>query len=172
MLKVINRSITAGPSEFLNLEGIEYFLFEEDFMERNIRCIPMIVRFKMDKAGIKLKLSEWNKFCTPERISLAQMPCCSEEEIKHYCFYLTNLVKKYTGREANTLEIIENPLWANVYTIPDILTRKVNEFGWKLSEEKWRRLTNLQRFALVKLCRPRHENKNFPKAMKEFRLVD
>ena len=31
-------------------------------MENNMRCIPMIIRFKMDMAGIKLKLSEWKKF--------------------------------------------------------------------------------------------------------------
>ncbi len=45
-----------GPSEFLHLDGIEYFHFEEEFMENNMRCIPMIIRFKMDMAGIKLKL--------------------------------------------------------------------------------------------------------------------
>jgi len=53
------------PSEFLNLDGIEYFRFEEEFMENNMRCIPMVIRFKMDIAGIKLKLSEWKKF-SPE----------------------------------------------------------------------------------------------------------
>ena len=47
---------------FKKLKGIEYFDFEEDFVEKNIRCIPMIVRFKMDEAGIKLKLSEWSRF--------------------------------------------------------------------------------------------------------------
>ncbi|WP_353849846.1 nitrate reductase associated protein, partial [Hydrotalea sp.] len=31
---------------------IEYFQFEEDFVEENVRCIPMIVRFKMDAVGI------------------------------------------------------------------------------------------------------------------------
>ena len=34
------------PSEFLNLEGIEYFQFEEEFMENNMRCIPMIIRLR------------------------------------------------------------------------------------------------------------------------------
>jgi len=36
------------------MNGIEYFKFEEDFIEEDVRCIPMIVRFKMDLAGIKL----------------------------------------------------------------------------------------------------------------------
>ena len=117
-------------SEFLKLEDIEYFLFEEDFMEGNIRCIPKIVRFKMDKAGIKLKLSEWSKFSTEERITLAQLPCFYDKEINQYNIYLTGLVKKHTRREAKQLEIEEHPLWANTCSIPGVLSEKLNEFGW------------------------------------------
>lgn len=159
-------------SEFLNLEGIEYFLFEEDFMDGNIRCIPMIVRFKMDKAGIKLKLSEWSKFSTEERISLAQLPCFYDEEINQYNIYLTGLVKRHTQHDPKQLAIQVNPLWANTSSVPGVLSEKLDEFGWKLPIEKWSGLTNLQRFALLKLCRPNHENRNFPKAVKEFSLLD
>ena len=168
----LKSNIVRGASEFLHLEGIEYFLFEEDFMERNIRCIPMIVRFKMDKAGIKLKLSEWSKFNTEERVELALMPCDDEEETNKYNCYLAGLVKKYTVRDATRMEIDQYPLWGDLYSIPGMLTEKLSEFNWSLSIEEWRGLTNLQRFALLKLCRPKHENKNFPKAMKEFHLVD
>lgn len=161
-----------APSEFLNLKGIEYFLFEEDFMENNMRCIPMIIRFKMDKAGIKLKLSEWSKFNTEERILLARLKCDSDEEIEHYHNYLKRLIKGYTGREARALEVDKAPLWSNVYSLPGMLDQKLTEFHWQLSVEQWENLTNLQRFALLKLCRPGHENKNFPKAMKEFNLVN
>lgn len=161
-----------GSSEFSNLKGIEYFSFEEDFMERNIRCIPMIVRFKMDNAGIKLKLSEWNRFSTDERVNLALLPGGNSGEICNYNRYLTGLVKKYTKREATTMDVDPDPLWNDLYSIPGKLTEKLNEFNWKLSIEEWRGLTNLQRFALLKLCRAKHENKNFPKAMREFRLVN
>lgn len=172
MLTKSKKDLTGGPSEFLNLNGIEYFLFEEDFMERNIRCVPMIIRFKMDKAGIKLKLSEWNRFSTEERINLALMPAGNDEEIRKYHKYLAGLVKKYTSRAATALEVDPHPLWNHLYSVPGILTEKLNEFNWKISLDEWRDLSCLQRFALLKLCRPKHENKNFPKAMKEFRLVD
>ena len=169
---LINKNITKSPSEFLNLEGIEYFLFEEDFMERNIRCIPMTVRFKMDKAGIKLKLSEWNRFSSGERVNLALRPCDNSEEISKYNCYLAGLVKKYTNKDVTTMNVEQNPLWDNLYSVPQMLTEKLNEFNWKISIEEWRGLTTLQRFALLKLCRAKHENKNFPNAMREFRLVN
>ena len=165
------RSETSS-SEFLHLEGIEYFMFEEDFMEKNIRCIPMIIRFKMDGAAIKLKLSEWGRFTRTERIGLALMSCNNNEEAGLYNRYLTALVKKYTGKNPKVLEVDKTPPWNNFYSVPETLTEKLGEFDWSLSVEQWKSLTSLQRFALVKLCRPGHKNQNLPKAMKEFKLVD
>jgi hypothetical protein len=160
------------PSEFKNLYGIEYFLFEEDFVEKNIRCIPMIVRFKMDHAGIKLKLSEWSKFSVEERFELAKRPCSSDEQIKSYNEYLAALVKKYTGNEATVLQIDKNPGWANINEVPVILNEKLKRFDWFIMADQWKGLTDLQRFALLKLCKEEHENTNFPKAMKEFKLIE
>jgi hypothetical protein len=161
----------ARSSEFKSLPDIEYFLFEEDFVEKNVRCIPMIVRFKMDHAGIKLKLAEWSKFSVEERIELAKKPCSNEEEAKLYNEYLAGLIKKYTGKEATILQIDKNPPWANIAEVPVMLNEKLRRFDWLILTEQWKGLTDLQRFALLKLCKEGHENKNFPKAMKEFKLV-
>ena len=159
------------PSEFLKLEGIEYFQFEEEFMENNMRCIPMIIRFKMDMAGIKLKLSEWRKFSTEERIELALMSCGFNEDSMHYAGYLSGLIKKHTDRDPTGMDVNKTPAWNELDSIPGILIEKLKEFDWNLSIAQWKCLTGLQRFALLKLCRPGHENKNFPRAMKEFNLV-
>ena len=159
------------PSEFRKLEGIEYFDFEEDFIEENVRCIPMIVRFKMDAAGIKLRLSEWSKFKKEERIELAIKPCQTLDEATLYNNYLTGLIKKRTNAEATVLPINSEPAWANLEEIPALLLQKAKEFNWEITKQQWSGLTNLQRFALTKLYRPGHENKNFPKAMKEFGII-
>ena len=159
-------------SEFLDLPDIEYFLFEEDFVEENVRCIPMIVRFKMDKAGIKLKLAEWSKFSIKERIELAKKECSNEEEAKDYNNYLSELIEKHTAKPATVLEVETDPIWANINSVPELLNEKLKEFGWQVSTNQWKNLTNLQRFALLKLCREGHENKNLPKAIKEFKLIN
>ena len=150
---------------------IEYFLFEEDFVEQNMRCIPMIVRFKMDNACIKLKLSEWAKFNAFERKELALKPIETNEELYIYRNYLSFLIYKYTGSNPTLLEPTSNPEWANFTIVPKILMEKSKEFNWIISREQWSSLTTLQRFALLKLCRPGHENRNFPKAMREFGMV-
>jgi len=159
-------------SVFKKLKGVEYFDFEEDFVEKNIRCIPMIVRFKMDAAGIKLKLSEWSLFSKEERIQLATKACSNLAEAEIYHSYLSGLIKKYTDDEATSLGINKSPEWNELNKVPFLLEEKAEEFNWKIGLNKWQTLTDLQRFALLKLCRPGHENKNFPKAMKEFNLTN
>jgi hypothetical protein len=164
-------SKTPSPSPFRAAAGIEYFDFEEDFIEKDIRCIPMTVRFKLDKAGIKLKLAEWNRFNVNERLDLATRACSTELETRLYNEYLAALIKEYTGKEATALTIDRTPEWADTTTIPGRLKEKLHNYNWNMSIEQWQRLTELQRFALLKLCRPGHESKNFPKAIKEFGLT-
>ena len=148
-----------------------HFQFEEDFMENNIRCIPMAVRFKLDAAGIKLKLAEWSRFTVEERNQLTIQSCTSQNEINYYRTYLYQLVIGHTGYDPVNLIVDNHPGWANCNEVHPSLQAKAKEHNWFISITQWRRLSNLQRFALLKLYRPGHENKNFPKAMKEFKLV-
>jgi len=164
--------VKTGPSEFKNLKGIEYFKFEEDFIEQNMRCIPMVVRFKMDIAGIKLKLAEWSKFHASERIQLALLPVSTQDQTDKYHQFLIGLITKYTGNQATTMAIDPLPDWENLHQIPSMLSEKSAELQLQLSIDQWRKLTKIQRFALLKLCRPGHENKNFPKAITEFGLLN
>lgn len=154
-----------------NLYAIEYFKFEADFVEANVRCIPMIVRFKLDACGVKLKLAEWSKMNSKEREELAIMPCDTTEEIIRYREHLQHIIWQCTGQGATPLPILKNPPWAILSHIPDLLQARLQEFGWIISLQQWRHLSLLQRFALVKLCTANHEHKNFAKAIKEFNLA-
>ena len=152
-------------------DGPWLFKFEEEFMEGNIRCIPMIVRFKLDGCGIKLKLSQWSKFNLADRAHLAVRSTNDVDEIAAFRSLIQKLVFSLTGTEASLLEIDQQPGWAITNKIKPSLLNRLNEFGWQISLQQWSDLTDLQRFALLKLSRPNHENKNFPKAMKEFGLA-
>lgn len=170
--KMKHATSTYAPSEFINLKGIEYFRFEEDFVHDNVRCIPMIVRFKMDAAGIKLKLSEWSKFGVRERVQLAVRPCSTYADVSLYKSYLIHLIRKYTDGEGTPMEIDSNPPWASHQPIPEQLAQRLEREEQSVSAFQWQTLTNLQRFALLKLCREGHESKNFIKALKEFHVIE
>ncbi|GAC1453280.1 MAG: nitrate reductase associated protein [Chitinophagaceae bacterium] len=150
---------------------IIFFKFEEDFVKNNVRCIPMMVRFKLDACGIKLKLSEWSKMTIEERKILSVMDCSTRKNLLQYRHYLRQLVMNRTGIPATDLPVEADPAWANTDKLPLMLVEKLEEFAWHISLQRWQMLDNLQRFVLLKLCRPGHENENFPKAIKEFGLI-
>jgi len=150
------------------LNGV-YFNFEADFVA-SLRCIPMQVRYKLDTCGVKLKLHHWHQFSTEERQQLVSLPCHQGSEISQYRDYLQSLVVAHTGSQAKALAIDPTPPWADATQIPSDVQTKLQEVGATLSLEQWQQLSPLQRFALIKLSRPSHENRNFLPALQEFGL--
>lgn len=149
---------------------MSYFQFEADFVG-SLRCIPMQVRMKLDNCGVKLKLIHWNKFSQLERQTLIDMPCVNAAETKKYREYLQDLVTSKTGQPAKELAIEPHPPWLNEKLIPDTVQNKAQASQVNISLEQWFNLSPAQRFALIKLSRPSHENKNFIPALKEFEII-
>lgn len=146
-----------------------FFQFEADFVD-SLRCIPMIVRFKLDTCGVKLKLHQWNKLTEADRYQTIKTPCSSESEIRTYHDLLHQLVEQRTGETATDLAIDPNPPWNDENTIPESVTQKAKEVGVAIAQSQWAELTPIQRFVLIKLSRSSHENANFLPAVKEFNL--
>lgn len=150
---------------------IVVFEFEKEFVEDRIRCIPMIVRYKLDITGIKLSLAQWSSFAPEERYLLATLPCDTQQEINRYETYLQSLLQRHGLGEAERLHgkaILPFLGWE----LFDRVNSRAIELGQRLEPEQWKNLSVLQRFALSKLIRPGHESKNFIRALLEFGLVD
>jgi hypothetical protein len=148
----------------------DFFQFEADFVD-SLRCIPMQVRCKLDTCGIKLKLSDWNQMTTTERQALVELPCITETEIQFYGEYIQEIIIQHTGIPAAKVPIDPHPEWLNSGAIPPSVEEKAQEIGVVLTGQKWADLRPLQRFALIKLSRSGHENKNLPRAIAEFNLL-
>lgn len=147
-----------------------FFQFEADFTE-SLRCIPMQVRYKLDTCGIKLKLPQWNQFSDRDRHVLVEMPCQTHPEIQTYRDFLCDLIRDRTGDVAKELPIDPHPPWNCDDRLPAEVLEKTQTCGVTLTLEQWANLTPLQRFVLIKLSRPSHENKNFLPALAEFGLT-
>ncbi|MBE9203318.1 nitrate reductase associated protein [Synechocystis salina LEGE 06099] len=152
-----------------------FFQFEADFID-SLRCIPMVVRYKLDTCGVKLKLSHWHQLSFAQRQYLTEANCETLAEVSHYGEKLQNWVTELTGQPASTLSVPDLPEWLNADQIPtQILTELANKLpsvqspGITLTQ--WQSLTPLQRFALIKLSRASHENRNFLLAIKEFGIM-
>lgn len=147
-----------------------FFKFEADFVD-SLRCIPMIVRLKLDTCGVKLKLAEWNRFTQTECQQLVELPCDRESEVAAYREYISGLIFRHTGNAAGLLAIDPHPPWSNDREIPESVATKATAEKIVIDLSQWSKLTPIQRFALIKLTRSQHENNNFLPAVKEFGLL-
>lgn len=148
----------------------QFFQFEADFVD-SLRCIPMQVRYKLDTCGVKLKLQHWLQFTTPERQTLIDLPCVTASEIQSYRALLCQFVQTHSNETPVDLPIDLQPAWMNETTIPESVQKQGETVGVPVALEQWIALTPIQRFALIKLSRSQHENKNFLPALEEFQLT-
>jgi hypothetical protein len=148
------------------------FEFEKDFVG-SLNCIPMSVRLKLDCCGVKLSLKQWNQLPPEERARLLSLPCDSAEAAADYRQRLVSMVEARTGSAPASLAIDASPEWAADGCIPEQLSAHLAALHLpSLTVTQWARLGRLQRFALLKLSRPAHDNDNFVPALREFGLLD
>lgn len=149
----------------------QLFAFEDDFVT-SLRCIPMAVRLKLDRSGIKLSLRQWSRFTRADRAELLETPCATAPEVDAYRARLVDLVTLRAKEEAKPLPEPPAALWELVGEAPPVVTNYALSVGLSPpTAREWRRLTELQRFALIKLTRDSHDNVNFVPAMREFGLA-
>lgn len=135
-----------------------------------LKCIPMVVRYKLDLVGIKLGLKQWNRLSQEIRSSLVTgWPVDMDEDRAELRTALQGWVYEACGEEAADLPIDPAPAWQDL----DRLTPNLADLGSRcdppLTVDEWRRLPLLQRFALVKLAGSKHERDRVFDALKEFR---
>ena len=149
----------------------QLFAFEDDFVA-SLRCIPMAVRLKLDRSGIKLSLRQWSRFTRDDRQALLEAPCRTPVEVAVYRERLVELVALRAKEAAKPLADPPAPLWESASAPPHVVASFATSVGVSPpSARAWGELSELQRFALIKLTRDNHDNVNFIPAMREFGLV-
>ena len=153
------------------MNDTQLFAFESDFVS-TLRCIPMAVRFKLDRCGIKLSLRQWSRFTRDDRQALLMTPCGGDAEAQAYRTSLVTLVALRANEAAKPLAEPPCGQWDNIRQVPTVVAGYARALGVQPpSHDEWAALTTLQRFVLIKLTRDNHDNVNFIPAMREFGLA-
>lgn len=147
------------------------FQFESDFAG-SLRCIPMIVRRKLDLIGVKMTLRQWNRLPREGRGELVEKICETESEQAAYRDLVLHMIGVHTDEPPHFLAERGLEDWMAADRMPEAVTRQARCDGVPApTAAQWAALSPLQRFALVKLARSTHENENFLPAMREFGVV-
>ena len=146
------------------------FRFEADFTG-DLRCIPMAVRRKLDLAGVKLKLQHWSELGDAERQELLAWGDDGAAIEALRAHLLARTASLSAGQAKELLRPGGDEPWQQADQLPAVLTASCAQLGLELRSEGWAELSELQRFALVKLSHPGHEHRNLPRALTEFGLL-
>jgi hypothetical protein len=153
-------------SEADTIEGL--FDFERD-LHPEFKCIPMIVRYKLDLVGLKVSLTAWNRLSLNVRKQLlTDWPTDTPEQRAALREWLINWLRT-TSTQPPKEVALDHPAWDDLTHVPEFLAELTASCAPALSQPEWAGLGLLQRVALVKLARSTHEREQVPRALAEFR---
>jgi hypothetical protein len=126
------------------------FEFEKDLYE-TLEFIPLSVRRKLDLAGVKLHLKDWQALSRPERMVICHFPVASPEECGVLADFLRDAVKSRTGTDLAATK----PAAPDAGIMPPEVASLIAEL--KLPHERWALFDPDERFALARMARGGHE---------------
>jgi hypothetical protein len=143
------------------------FQFEADIYE-TLNCVPMAVRRKLDRIGLKVGLDQWQALSRAERLAVCYLPAESQDESNVLREVLIEATKARFGSmpkdvsEEARREASPPPL------APPLLVLRSQELGYDLSEDIWQNLDDDERYALTKLGNGKTPSHNLQMALAEF----
>ena len=81
---------------------IRKFKFEDE-MHESLQCVPMAVRRKLDRVGLKIGLEQWKSLDRGERLAICHFPVDSPEECDGLGVFIREAMKRRFGVEPKTL---------------------------------------------------------------------
>lgn len=138
---------------------IRKFKFEAEIY-RALDRIPLAVRRKCDRVGIKLALEEWQALALGERLALCHLPAESSEEQEAFDVFTREAVHRHCGAEPARLSEDKRAVAEPPSEPPAQLIAHAKAEGFAIGRAEWRRLDADERYALVKLggsAKPSHD---------------
>ena len=81
---------------------IRKFKFEDE-MHESLQCVPMAVRRKLDRVGLKIGLEQWKSLDLGERLAICHFPVDSDEELDGLGVFIREAMKRRFGADPKSL---------------------------------------------------------------------
>lgn len=145
---------------------IRRFKFEDE-MHHSLACVPMAVRRKLDRVGVKVSLEQWQALAHHERLAVCHLPTDSPEEREAVKTFVEESVKARAGTTTKALSEEVKRSAEPPGTPPAPLVENARAAGVTLNQPIWARLDADARYALIKLGGGDKQSHNFVAALQE-----
>jgi hypothetical protein len=146
---------------------IRQFQFEDE-VHQNLGCVPMAVRRKLDRIGLKVSLAQWQALSLGERLAACHLPVASADECEALRTFLDEAVRARSGASAKPLPEAARGDADPPAAPPPLLITNARAEGVELDQSRWDGLDADQRYALLKLGAGPQCSHNFGAALREF----
>src|SRR5260370_39398852 len=126
------------------------FHFEEDIY-CTLECVPMTVRRKLDRIGLKVHLDQWQALGQGERLAICHLPADQPDECDAVRSFITEAVKRVSGVEPKELTPSPRLAAEPPREVPASLVADATSAGAVLTQPMWDRLDGDERYMLTKL---------------------
>jgi hypothetical protein len=146
---------------------IRKFKFEDETHE-SLQCVPMAVRRKLDRVGLKVGLEQWRSLDRGERLAVCHFPVDNPEECDALGVFIREAIKRRLGVEPKSLTDAQRAAAEPPASPPLRVVAHARAAGFDLSAAVWSRLDGDERFALTKMGDVETPSHNLGAALKEF----
>ena len=146
---------------------IRKFKFEDE-MHESLQCVPMAVRRKLDRVGLKIGLEQWKSLDRGERLAICHFPVDSAEECDGLAVFIREAMKRRFGVEPKSLTDAQRASAEPPASPSPRLVTHARSAGFDLGAAVWSHLDGDERFALMKMGDAETPSHNLGAALKEF----
>jgi len=146
---------------------IRRFNFEDE-IHQSLSCVPMAVRRKLDRIGLKIGLEQWQQLSRGERLALCHLPVESAEEQDVARLFMQEAVHNRCGGVVKELPEEMRRSADPPPTPPAAVVEHARAAGITLGQPEWARLDDDERYALIKLGGGAQPSHNLAAALHEF----
>jgi hypothetical protein len=146
---------------------IRKFKFEDE-MHESLQCVPMAVRRKLDRVGLKIGLEQWKSLDRGERLAICHLPVDSGEELDALGVFIREAMQRRFGVEPKSLTAAQRASAEPPASPPSRVVANARAQGFDLNVQTWSRLDSDERFALMKMGDADTPSHNLGAALKEF----
>ena len=146
---------------------IRKFKFEDE-MHESLQCVPMAVRRKLDRVGLKIGLEQWKSLDRGERLAICHLPVASAEECDSLGVFIREAMKRRFGVEPKPLSEAQRASAEPPASPPARVVSHARANGFDLNTSAWSRLDSDERFALMKMGDAETPSHNLAAALTEF----